>query len=95
MVTRDPDVTRLLDRLERRGLVARVRESRDRRVVRTTITTDGLELLSRLDAPVAAWHQEQFRHLGPVRLRALIQLLTLARQRADRSAVPFQPESLT
>lgn len=94
MVTRDPDVTRLLDRLERRGLAARVRESRDRRVVRTTITTAGLHLLSRLDAPIAALHEEQLAHLGHVRLRALIQLLTLARQRAERPAAAPQPESL-
>ena len=94
MVTRDPDVTRLLDRLERRALVARVRNSRDRRVVCTTITAAGLELLSRLDAPVAALHEAQLGHLGHVRLRALIQLLTLARQGADRSPAPLQPESI-
>jgi DNA-binding MarR family transcriptional regulator len=94
MVTRDPDVTRLLDRLERRGLVARVREARDRRVVRTTITAMALGLLSRLDAPIAALHEEQLAHLGHVRLRALIQLLTLARQRAQAPAAAPQPESL-
>src|ERR1700687_5078261 len=49
MINRDPDITRLVDRLERRGLVARSRAGRDRRGVKTRITPAGLELLRGLD----------------------------------------------
>src|SRR5713226_6186305 len=45
MINRDPDITRLVDRLERRGLVQRSRDKRDRRVITTRITGAGLELL--------------------------------------------------
>src|SRR5918992_748846 len=53
MVTRDPDITRLLDRLEARGLVIRARDREDRRVITVRITPEGLRLLQELDAPVA------------------------------------------
>src|SRR5579862_1881745 len=52
MITRDPDVTRLLDRLEKRELISRSRESRDRRTVTGRITAAGLKMLERLDEPV-------------------------------------------
>src|SRR5487761_592966 len=45
MITRDPDVTRLLDRLEKRGLISRCRATKDRRTVMTRITREGLKLL--------------------------------------------------
>src|SRR5712672_1921079 len=44
MITRDPDITRLLDRMEKRGLISRSRESRDRRLVLARITPEGLKL---------------------------------------------------
>src|SRR2546426_12329461 len=47
MITRDPDITRLLDRLEKRGLISRCRETRDRRTVLARITADALKLLTR------------------------------------------------
>src|ERR1700694_5664766 len=56
MITRDPDVTRLLDRLEKRGLISRCRETRDRRSVMARITPQGLKLLARLDEPVQSTH---------------------------------------
>ena len=65
MITRDPDVTRLLDRLAKGGLIARRRESKDRRVVLTKITPAGLELLARLDEPMLEIHRRQLGHLGP------------------------------
>jgi len=82
MITRDPDVTRLLDRLEKRGLISRRRETRDRRLVTARITPEGLKLLARLDEPVQEAHRRQLGHLGPERLRAVAELL-----RAARSAV--------
>src|SRR5665213_3239265 len=49
MITRDPDITRLLDRLEKRGLISRCREAKDRRMVMARITPEGLGLLGRMD----------------------------------------------
>jgi DNA-binding MarR family transcriptional regulator len=80
MITRDPDVTRLLDRLEKRGLIARCRESKDRRMVLTRITPEGLQALAELDQPIQDVHRQQLGHLGQNRLRALGELLRLARQ---------------
>jgi DNA-binding MarR family transcriptional regulator len=82
MITRDPDITRLLDRLEKRGLVSRCRETKDRRMVLTRITAKGLELLARLDEPVQDIHRAQLGHLGRERLQSLVELV-----RAARSAV--------
>jgi DNA-binding MarR family transcriptional regulator len=80
MVTRDSDITRLLDRLERRALITRCRESKDRRTVWTRITPLGLELLARLDKPMRSAHRERMGHLGMERLSQLAELLRLARQ---------------
>ncbi len=81
MITRDPDVTRLLDRLEKRGLVSRCRENQDRRLVLTRITEAGLATLGRLDDPVENAHLRQLQHLGPARLEQLTTLLRAARQK--------------
>ena len=80
MVTRDSDITRLLDRLEKRSLVLRCRETKDRRTVWARITPEGLELLTRLDKPVLTAHRELLGHLGSKRLMLLTDLLRLARQ---------------
>ena len=79
MVTRDPDITRLLDRIESRGLIARQRSTTDRRVVHTRITDAGLALLATLDAPLAAMHKEQFRCLTKAQIQTLIDLLERVR----------------
>jgi DNA-binding MarR family transcriptional regulator len=79
MITRDPDITRLLDRLEKRGLISRSREARDRRTVMARITGAGLKLLARLDEPVQEAHRKQLGHLGRQRLRLLTGLLREAR----------------
>src|SRR6266849_9087644 len=81
MITRDPDITRLLDRLEKRGLIARCRETKDRRMVLTRITPEGLALLAGLDEPVQEGHRKQLGHLGRDRLRTLMELLQEARSR--------------
>lgn len=72
MITRDPDITRLLDRLETRGLVARSREKKDRRVVQARITPAGIQLLKKLDKPMDAMHRQQFAHLPAAHLRQLL-----------------------
>jgi DNA-binding MarR family transcriptional regulator len=82
MITRDPDITRLLDRLESRGLITRCRDSKDRRVVCTRITQEGLALLSELDKPVVELHRRQFAHLSETKLAHLIDLLEQARSPA-------------
>ncbi|HEY8550133.1 MAG TPA: MarR family transcriptional regulator [Vicinamibacterales bacterium] len=74
MVTRDSDLTRLLDRLEARGLVARVRDPRDRRVVTSTITDAGLALLKKLDGPVERVHRAQLEHMSATELETLRKL---------------------
>lgn len=79
MITRDPDITRLLDRLEKRGLISRCRETKDRRMVMAGITPDGLKLLSRLDEPIEEAHRKSLGHLGRERLRALTELVQAAR----------------
>jgi DNA-binding MarR family transcriptional regulator len=79
LVSKVPDVTRLLDRLVDVGLVERERSDGDRRLVTTRITAAGLALLGRIDAPLAAFHAERLGHLGEPRLRALVDLLAEAR----------------
>jgi DNA-binding MarR family transcriptional regulator len=79
MITRDPDITRLLDRLEKRSLISRCRENPDRRMVMTRISPAGKRLLARMDAPVREAHRRQLGHLGRSRLRALTSLLEAAR----------------
>lgn len=83
MISRDPDITRLLDRLETAGLVVRHRDTKDRRVVMARITARGLKVLSDLDDPLVAIHREQLGHLGSTRLRSLLQLLENARQKTS------------
>lgn len=79
MITRDPDITRLLDRLEHRGQVRRARGREDRRVVKVFITAAGLRMLKKLDGPVARFHREQLGGMGEARLRLLSELLEEAR----------------
>ena len=83
MITRDPDVTRLLDRLEKRGLVERWRCTHDRRVVWTRITPSGLETIAPLDGPVTELLVSQMSHLGRDRLTELIDLLEAAREKVE------------
>ncbi len=75
MIARDPDVTRLIDRMDRRGLVTRVRGRRDRRVVEVAITDKGREILRSLDPHVNRMPQAMLGHLGARKLKQLGQLL--------------------
>jgi DNA-binding MarR family transcriptional regulator len=83
MITRDPDITRLLDRLEKRALISRWRPAKDRRMVVARITPAGLAALARLDEPVLDAHRRQLGHLGRKRLRALAELLLACRSRLE------------
>jgi DNA-binding MarR family transcriptional regulator len=83
LISRDPDITRLLDRMESRGLIARAREKEDRRVVKTRITAEGMSLLHDLDEPVRELHRRQMQHLTAKQLKQLSILL-------DRAREPFE-----
>ncbi|MGA2422152.1 MAG: MarR family transcriptional regulator [Candidatus Acidiferrum sp.] len=75
MITHDSDITRLLDRMEKRGLITRARQTDDRRVVKARITAAGLAALKTLDVPVREMHQRQLRHMSATQLKTLSNLL--------------------
>lgn len=75
LLDRTPDVTRLLFRLEREGLVHRCRAEHDRRVVEVSITEKGLALLERIDEPMSALMDRLTRHLSADELATLSGLL--------------------
>ena len=79
LVSRAPDITRLLDKLEDRGLVVRVRPADNRRIVRVGITDDGIQQLNDLREPVRECHVRQLGHLGRKELETLVDLLRSAR----------------
>jgi DNA-binding MarR family transcriptional regulator len=79
MITHDPDITRLLNRLEDRGFVERTRARHDRRVIYGKIAAAGLKLLREMDAPIEKYGREMLRHVGQERLKQLIELLELVR----------------
>jgi DNA-binding MarR family transcriptional regulator len=81
MMTRDPDVTRLLDRMETNGLVLRTRDNSDRRVVKASLTNKGARLLASLDDPVAKCMEKLLGHLSDAQLGQLSALLDTARER--------------
>lgn len=82
LLSRMPDVTRLLDRMEEAGLLERERRADDRRQVETRLTRKGKDLVDRLDAVVEAQHQRALGHLTPEQLRTLNRLLALVREPA-------------
>jgi DNA-binding MarR family transcriptional regulator len=79
MITHDPDITRLLDRLEQRGLVERTRDQHDRRVIYGKIAAAGQKLLRELDGPVEKYGRDLLRHVSQPQLQKLIDLLELVR----------------
>jgi len=83
LISRDPDITRLLDRMESRGLIVRARETQDRRVVKARIAEEGLRLLAELDQPVREVHRHQFRLFPAKELRALLDQLDRIREQAE------------
>jgi len=85
LVSRAPDITRLLDRLHARGLVARERPDDNRRTVQVALTDAGRQLLDELDAQVRDCHRRQVGHLSPEELSTLTDLL-------GRARAPHEPE---
>jgi DNA-binding MarR family transcriptional regulator len=82
LINRYPDISRLLDRMEKRKLISRCRETEDRRMVQTRISETGLKLLADLDGPVLQAHWRTLGHLGEQKLNTLLGLLAEARQDA-------------
>jgi DNA-binding MarR family transcriptional regulator len=94
MISRDPDITRLLDRMEKRNLITRERQSDDRRVVKAFVTPEGLELLKTLDRPVSTLHKRQFQGIAPAKLKVLAGMLEEIRsQHAGQKANCELPDS--
>lgn len=83
MISHDPDMTRLLDRMEKRGWITRQRQTDDRRVVKARISEAGLEELAKLDLPVHETHQMQFAHLSAAKVKQLSDLLEEVRARKN------------
>ena len=81
MISRDPDMTRLLDRLEKQGWISRERQQDDRRVIIARITAGGLKLLKKLDQPVHDLHKAQFHHMSAAKLKELAELLSEVQKR--------------
>ena len=79
MITHDPDITRLLDRLEKRGFTQRTRDRQDRRVIYGKITAQGLKLLAEMDKPLEQFGRELLSHVSHADLRKLIALLESVR----------------
>lgn len=84
LLSRMPDVTRLLDRMEEAGLVRRERSATDRRCVPTVLTEKGRALVDELNEPVAALNRRQFGHLTPGQLHSLIETLTQVRSQLSQ-----------
>jgi DNA-binding MarR family transcriptional regulator len=80
MITRDPDITRLVDRLVKQGLAERERDTADRRVVFVTISKAGLDLLGRLDDAVTVQSSAVLAGLNTTQLRELDTLLDQLRE---------------
>jgi DNA-binding MarR family transcriptional regulator len=79
MINHDPDITRLMDRLEKRALVQRRRSQKDRRVITARILPAGLDLLKTIDQPLEQFHRRMMGNMGEQKLKSLVQLLELAR----------------
>ncbi len=92
LISRAPDVTRLLDRLEERGLVRRERRPENRRVVMASLAPAGKKLLAELAAPVRACHQRQLGHLDVADLAELVRLLQAAGRPHETESSPWRGE---
>jgi DNA-binding MarR family transcriptional regulator len=81
MLTPDPDMTRLLDRMENRSLIQRERSRQDRRIVITRITREGLKLAGDIDEPLQTLFRRLLGHIGDRKLTALIETLEALREK--------------
>jgi DNA-binding MarR family transcriptional regulator len=91
LVSRAPDITRLLDKLEERGLIERERPPDNRRMVLIGLTDRGRNLLAELDDEVRATHARQLGHLSPEELGQFILLLKAARRPHEDASSHWKP----
>lgn len=89
LVSRAPDVTRMLDRLEKRGLVTRLRSSVDRRAVLVGLTPAGLAILDEIAGPLQESHERQLGHLSAADLKTLTALLKQVRAPHEPDGSPW------
>jgi DNA-binding MarR family transcriptional regulator len=89
LVSRAPDITRMLDKLEERGLVQRERAKGDRRTVQVGITAAGLALVEQLHEPLRECQSRQLGHMTDRDLERLIELLRLARAPHEAAESPW------
>ncbi|GHG01135.1 MarR family transcriptional regulator [Deinococcus piscis] len=75
LLNKDPDVTRLLDRMEKQALIERHRDHKDRRVLLTRLSPEGRRVVDLLDAPMMDLHRQQFGHMPAERVELLVTLL--------------------
>lgn len=75
LLTHDPDITRLLDRMEQRGWIARARDTADRRRIQARLTGTGLKLVNSLDRVIQRHHAATLGTLGDRRLRGVVTAL--------------------
>ena len=85
MLSRQPDVTRIVDRLEDFGFVTRVRDTKDRRVVYVRLSRSGLALCEKIESSLLELHRDQFGHLSKSEMKLLNQLLIKTRDEANSS----------
>ena len=90
LVSRAPDLTRMLDRLEEQGMIARSRSTGDRRSVLIGITAAGLAVLDRIAEPLGECHEQQLGHLSSAELKSLVQLLRKARAPHEPDDSPWK-----
>lgn len=90
LVSRAPDITRMLDKLEERDWIERRRLEENRRVVQVSISAAGLELLERIAEPLRQCHRRQLGHLGAGELRRLAGLLRAARGPHEEAGSAWQ-----
>ena len=93
LISRAPDMTRLLDRLDERGLIARTRRTGNRRVVDVSLTESGRRLLDELTGPVRECHRRQLGHLTETQLQTLIDLLSSARDPHEDAESPWHRDA--
>jgi DNA-binding MarR family transcriptional regulator len=90
LVSRAPDITRMLDKLEERGLLARTRPTDNRRVVQVAITEAGLALLNEIAEPLRDCHARQLGHMSAAKLKELCTLLRIARSPHEGEDSPWR-----
>jgi DNA-binding MarR family transcriptional regulator len=90
LVSRAPDITRMVDKLEQRGFIERDRLSDNRRVVRVRLVPKGMELLGAIESPLRECHERQLGHLSAKDLRQLRDLLQAARLPHEEEKSPWR-----